>query len=124
MLCLEPSATRRRDDGQWHEAKINIAEQQWSLLFKSIPAYIKLHRQWQSWVILLFGFTITTVLSLYIFSGFRRADKIEAKVLERTAELSKAMDAMREANEIQRESNRIQLESTIRTNAIGEPDLP
>jgi len=80
-----------------HEAKINIAEQQWSLLFKSIPAYIKLHRQWQSWVILLFVFTITTVLSLYIFSGFRRADKIEAKVLERTAELSKAMDAMREA---------------------------
>ncbi|WP_455382043.1 sensor domain-containing diguanylate cyclase [Salinispira pacifica] len=75
---------------QWSKT-LDLGQREWRILARPAPAFIRAHTYWLSWIILGGGLLSTALLAVFVFSSLRRADRVEAIVARRTAELSEAV---------------------------------
>ncbi len=71
---------------------LEVNEQNWSAHVVSTPEYMQIRASQVPLAMLVIGFIGTAVLMIYVFSIVGRADRVQMKVEERTAELSDARE--------------------------------
>jgi len=70
-----------------HKSSLNISGRQWKILMVPQPPFFEIHRQYQSWGVLLFGLLLSALLSYVLFMYQRRTDIIRDIVKVRTKAL-------------------------------------
>lgn len=71
---------------------LEVNEQAWSAHVVSSPQYLEMRSSQVPLAMLVIGFLGTAVLMIYVYSIVGRADRVQLKVEERTAELSDARE--------------------------------
>ncbi|MDB5173318.1 MAG: domain S-box [Phycisphaerales bacterium] len=83
-------------------ATIDVAGRQWSIVLRPTHAYLAARSDGHPLTILCTGLLITTLLSGYLYGGFRQTAAVERRVIERTAQLSCVVAERKRAEEAAR----------------------
>jgi HD-GYP domain-containing protein (c-di-GMP phosphodiesterase class II) len=111
---LEKQAeTQLQPTGIRHVEPLEFGGRQWSLVCTPAPQFYAAHAIWRSWAILVVGLTATCVTAFYTWSAATRTERIERLVLERTLDLRKKDDLLRQALETKAKAIRSAHEETI-----------
>jgi PAS domain S-box-containing protein len=102
ILFRNYSTTGVPTGGMESVASFDVAGRQWSVMLRPTSAYLAARSNGHSWTILGAGLFITTLLSGYLYSGFRQTAAVERRVVERTAQLSCEVAERKRAEEAAR----------------------
>jgi diguanylate cyclase (GGDEF)-like protein/PAS domain S-box-containing protein len=94
FLHFQPSPTRnnhfqptpedwqKAEQGMHQKASVDMLNRTWSFMFTPAPKFLQEHRPWRAWAALLFSLSFTAMLSFYLFSETRHANRMTNKNLE------------------------------------------
>jgi diguanylate cyclase (GGDEF)-like protein/PAS domain S-box-containing protein len=94
FLHFQPSPTRgnaprptledweKAEQGPHLKTTIGILNRNWSFLFTPAPKFFEDHKLWRAWTALLFALSFTAMLSFYLFSETRHANRMTKMNLE------------------------------------------
>ncbi|MDB5290431.1 MAG: domain S-box [Phycisphaerales bacterium] len=102
MLYRSLPSTAPPTDAVVSTAAIDVAGRQWSLVLRPTDAYMAARSDGHPLTILCTGLLITTLLSGYLYGGFRQTAAVERRVIERTAQLSCEVAERKRAEEAAR----------------------
>jgi HD-GYP domain-containing protein (c-di-GMP phosphodiesterase class II) len=92
---------------------LSFGGRQWSLVCIPAPHFFATHPIWRSWAILILGLSITCMMAFTVWSVVTRTERIERLVAERTLDLHKKDDLLRQAVETKAKAIRLAHEETI-----------
>ena len=72
-------------------SSLDVAGHRWIFVFSPTPEYLAGHRPWQAWTVLAGGLLFTSLLGAFLLVVTGRSSLIEQLVVQRTAELSAAL---------------------------------
>jgi HD-GYP domain-containing protein (c-di-GMP phosphodiesterase class II)/CHASE1-domain containing sensor protein len=127
LLYFHPSRTREGEDPQLekqaetqlpsegirHMEPLEFGGRQWSLVCTPAPQFYEVHARWRSWAVLMVGLIVTSLATSYTWSAATRTERIERMVAERTLDLRKKDDLLRQALEMKAKAIRGAHEETI-----------
>jgi HD-GYP domain-containing protein (c-di-GMP phosphodiesterase class II) len=96
-----------------HTELLNFGGRQWALVCTPAPHFFVAHSVWRSWTILIVGLTMTCAMVFTVWSVVTRTERIERRVAERTLDLRKKDDQLRQAMEAKTKAIRLAHEETI-----------
>jgi HD-GYP domain-containing protein (c-di-GMP phosphodiesterase class II)/CHASE1-domain containing sensor protein len=105
--------TQTSATGVCHKELLNFGGRQWSLVCNPAPHFFAAHPIWRSWAILTVGLTVTCLMVFSVWSVVSRTERIERLVAERTLDLRKKDDLLRQAIETKAKAIRLAHEETI-----------
>jgi diguanylate cyclase (GGDEF)-like protein/PAS domain S-box-containing protein len=94
FLHFQPSPTRdnnfqptpenreKAEQGFHLKTSMDMLNRKWSFLFTPAPKFLEEHKPWRAWAALLFGASFTAMLSFYLFSETRHANRMTNMNLE------------------------------------------
>jgi diguanylate cyclase (GGDEF)-like protein/PAS domain S-box-containing protein len=94
FLHLHPSPTRdnnsqlilkdreKAEQGPHLKTTIDMLNRKWSFLFTPAPKFLEEHKPWRAWATLLFSLSFTAMLSFYLLSETRHANRMTNMNLE------------------------------------------
>jgi HD-GYP domain-containing protein (c-di-GMP phosphodiesterase class II)/CHASE1-domain containing sensor protein len=109
----EQVESQMRADGISHTELLNFGGRQWALVCTPAPQFFVTHSVWRSWTILIVGLTMTCLTVFTVWSVVTRTERIERRVAERTLDLRKKDDQLRQAMEAKTKAIRLAHEETI-----------
>jgi two-component sensor histidine kinase len=72
-------------------SSLDVAGRRWTFTFVPTPEYLARHPPWQAWTVLASGLLFTSLLGAFLLVVTGRSSLIEQLVVQRTAELSAAL---------------------------------
>jgi len=87
--------------GIHYTAALAFGGQRWSLVCTPAPDFFPAHAGWRSWTILAIGLVVTWLSASYIFSATTRTQRIQRLVDQRTVELRKKDDQLRQSQKLE-----------------------
>jgi diguanylate cyclase (GGDEF)-like protein/PAS domain S-box-containing protein len=94
FLHFHPSPTRNHDfqptpedlkkaqQGPHLKTAVDMLDRKWSFLFTPAPRFLEEHKPWRAWTAFLFSLSFTAMLSFYLFSEARHANRMTKMNLE------------------------------------------
>ena len=113
LLYFHPSRTREGPDaapthpaelepsGIHHTATLEFGGRRWSLVCTPAPYFFSARENWRSWTILAIGLLVTGCSAGYTWSATTRTERIQRLVDQRTAELRKKDDQLRQSQKLE-----------------------
>jgi signal transduction histidine kinase/CheY-like chemotaxis protein len=87
--------------GIGHVESLSFGGRKWSLVCTPAPYFFASHESWRSWTALVIGLLVTGVSGAYTLSLTTRTERIQRIVDERTAELRKKDDQLRQSQKLE-----------------------
>jgi HD-GYP domain-containing protein (c-di-GMP phosphodiesterase class II) len=109
----EQAVARTSAAGIYHKELLNFGGRQWSLVCTAAPHFFAAHPIWRSWAILIVGLSTTCLMIFIVWSVVTRTERIERLVAEKTLDLRKKDDLLRQAIEARGKAIRLAHEETI-----------
>jgi HD-GYP domain-containing protein (c-di-GMP phosphodiesterase class II) len=109
----EQAVTQMQAAGICHKELLNFGGRQWALVCTPAPHFFAAHPIWRSWAILTVGLTMTCLMVFTVWSVVTRTERIERRVAEKTLDLRKKDDLLRQAVEAKGKAIRLAHEETI-----------
>jgi HD-GYP domain-containing protein (c-di-GMP phosphodiesterase class II)/CHASE1-domain containing sensor protein len=109
----EQAEVQMQSAGICHMESLEFGGRQWSLACTPAPHFYAAHPIWRSWAILAVGLTMTCLTVFSTWSAATRTERIERLVTERTLDLRKKDDLLRQAVETRARAIRAAHEETI-----------
>lgn len=81
------------------QATLDVAGEQWKISYEPTRGFLAEHRQYASWILLLAGLGVTTLIAAYARNLRATAQRIEQTVERRTADLFASEDRFRQVLE-------------------------
>jgi diguanylate cyclase (GGDEF)-like protein/PAS domain S-box-containing protein len=77
-----PQDWEKAEQGPHLKKTLDMLDRKWSFLFTPAPKFLKDHRPWRAWTALLFSLFFTAMISFYLFSETRHANRMTDKNLQ------------------------------------------
>ncbi len=88
ILYSNVSQENSKSEALNYTKTLNVADRQWTVIFRSTPEYLSTNRTFYSWAILATGFMFTSLLALYVLKMKRHAFETERSKDTMTAVLN------------------------------------
>jgi signal transduction histidine kinase/ActR/RegA family two-component response regulator len=99
--AAQTNAAETEPTGIHYAGTLEFGGQRWSLVCTPAPNFFPAHASWRSWTILAIGLAVTWLSASYIFSATTRTQRIQRLVDQRTAELRKKDDQLRQSQKLE-----------------------
>ena len=107
------SQAKMRPTGIHHTEPLVFGGRRWAVVCTPAPQFFASHESWRSWTILLIGLMASGLAGAYTWAATTRTERIERLVDERTAQLRKKDDQLRQSQELKAQAIRVAHEETI-----------
>ena len=84
-----------------HAATMTVGGRRWSLICTPAPYFFTARETWRSWTILMIGLIVSAFSAAYALTAATRTQRIERLVTERTLELRKKDDQLRQSQKLE-----------------------
>jgi len=109
----ENLANVMKADEIFHKQTLKFGGREWSLVCIPAPQFYAAHTRWRSWAVLVVGMMATFLSAAYVWSAATRTAYVEKIVAERSVDLCKKDELLRQALETKARAIRTAHEETI-----------
>jgi len=96
--CTSEDKAIAKEEGLEWSRVFDIGGRNWRIDFHPSPGFLREHRLWSSWIILLMGLLLSLALSLYLIAVFGKTKQVEELVKNRTKELEILNERLNDSN--------------------------